>query len=177
MTKASDNSSAMSETTMATSEALWSALQEVVDPEIPAVSVVEMGMVHRVEVAENGRVRVEMLPTFSGCPALDVIRQDVRERLEREPGVEAVEVSFIYDPIWSSDRITTQGREKLKGFGVAPAPLSRGRPLAVLQSHPVVCPFCGSARTAMENLFGPTPCRSLYRCLECRNPFERFKAL
>ena len=167
----------MSQATALTTEALWAALQDVVDPEIPAVSIVEMGMVGRVEAAEDGRVRVEILPTFSGCPALDVIRQNVRERLAREPGVSAVEVHFVFDPIWSSDRISAQGRAKLKGFGIAPAPLSRGRPLTVLQGRPVACPYCGSARTVMENLFGPTPCRSLYRCLECRNPFERFKAL
>jgi ring-1,2-phenylacetyl-CoA epoxidase subunit PaaD len=156
---------------------LWAALEEVVDPEIPAVSVVEMGMVNRVERDADGRVRVEMLPTFSGCPALDVIAGDVRERLAREPGVTAVEVRFVFDPPWSSDRISEAGRAKLGEFGIAPAPLSLGRPLPVLQGQPVACPYCGSTRTAMDNLFGPTPCRSLYRCLECRNPFERFKAL
>ena len=134
-------------------------------------------MVNRVERDANGRVSVEMLPTFSGCPALDVIAGDVRERLAREPGVTAVEVRFVFDPPWSSDRISEAGRAKLGAFGIAPAPLSRGRPLPVLQGQPVACPYCGSTRTVMDNLFGPTPCRSLYRCLECRNPFERFKAL
>ena len=156
---------------------LWAALEEVVDPEIPAVSVVEMGMVNRVERDANGRVSVEMLPTFSGCPALDVIADDVRERLAREPGVTAVEVRFVFDPPWSSDRISEAGRAKLTGFGIAPAAPSRGLPLPMLQAQPVACPYCGSARTVMDNLFGPTPCRSLYRCLDCRNPFERFKAL
>jgi len=156
---------------------LWDALQDVVDPEIPAVSIVEMGMVNEVEVAGEGRVTVEILPTFSGCPALDVIGAHVRERVAREPGVSSVDVRFVFDPIWSTDRVTPAGKEKLKGFGVAPAPLSRGRPLPMLQREPVACPFCGSTHTAMDNLFGPTPCRSLYRCLNCRNPFERFKAL
>lgn len=167
----------MSQATAPANESLWAALQDVVDPEIPAVSIVEMGMVGRVEAAAEGRVTVEILPTFSGCPALDVIRQNVQERLEREPGVSAVEVRFVFAPVWSSDRITPEGQAKLKVFGIAAAPLSRGRPLTVLQAQPVACPYCGSARTVMENLFGPTPCRSLYRCLECRNPFERFKAL
>ena len=134
-------------------------------------------MVNRVERDADGRVSVEMLPTFSGYPALDVIAGDVRERLAREPGVAAVEVRFVFDPPWSSDRISEAGRAKLGSFGIAPAPLSRGRPLPVLQGQPVACPYCGSTRTTMDNLFGPTPCRSLYRCLECRNPFERFKAL
>lgn len=159
------------------SEALWAALQEVKDPEIPAVSVLEMGMVNRVAVDSDGHVTVEILPTFSGCPALDVIKQAVRERLAREPGVAAVEVRFVFDPLWSTDRISEEGRAKLQGFGIAPAPPLRGRPLRVLQGQPVACPYCGSTRTTLDNLFGPTPCRSLYRCLDCRNPFERFKAL
>jgi ring-1,2-phenylacetyl-CoA epoxidase subunit PaaD len=158
-------------------ESLWEALQDVVDPEIPAVSIVEMGMVKGVEVGEDGRVTVEILPTFSGCPALDVIGQNVRARVRRAPGVSDVDVRFVFDPIWSTDRITPAGKEKLQGFGIAPAPPSRDRPLPMLQREPVACPYCGSMRTAMDNLFGPTPCRSLYHCLDCRNPFERFKAL
>lgn len=167
----------MAGATTVTSETLWAALRDVVDPEIPAVSVVEMGMVHRVEVVDDGSVLVEILPTFSGCPALEVIGQNVRERLEREPGVTHAAVRFVFDPTWTTDRITPEGRAKLKGFGIAPAPPSRGRPLAVLQARPVACPLCGSTRTVIDNLFGPTPCRSIYRCLDCRNPFERFKAL
>ena len=158
-------------------EGLWGALQEVMDPEIPAVSIVEMGMVNRVEVAAGGDVVVEILPTFSGCPAIEVIGERVRERLRQEPGVCAVQVRFVLEPPWSSDRITAAGREKLRGFGIAPAPPTHGRPLAMLPAEAVDCPICGSPRTTRENLFGPTPCRSLYRCLDCRNPFERFKAL
>lgn len=167
----------MTDLATVTSDAIWRALNDVVDPEIPAVSVVEMGMVGRVETGDDGQVLVEILPTFSGCPALDVIGRSVRERLEREPGVRRAEVRFVFDPLWTTDRITPEGRAKLKDFGIAPAPLSRGRPLAVLQAQPVACPLCGSPRTVLDNLFGPTPCRSLYRCLDCRNPFERFKAL
>lgn len=156
---------------------LWAALHDVVDPEIPTVSVVDMGMVHRIEAADDGTVAVEMLPTFSGCPALDVIRRHVSERLAQEPGVTGVEVRFVREPIWSTDRITAQGQARLMGFGIAPAPLARGRTLTVLQAQQVTCPLCGSTRTVMDNLFGPTPCRSIYRCLDCRNPFERFKAV
>ena len=111
-------------------DTLWAALRDVVDPEIPAVNVVDMGMVHRVEAARDGRVTVEILPTFTGCPALDLIGRHVRERLEQEPGVSRVDVRFVFDPIWSTDRITPEGRARLTGFGIAPAPLARGRPLA-----------------------------------------------
>lgn len=156
---------------------LLAALEDVKDPEIPSVSVVEMGMIHRIERDDTGKVTVEVLPTFSGCPALDVIREQVGARLLRERGVASVDVRFVREPIWSTDRISAQGRAKLRSFGIAPAPPSRGRSLAVIQVARVACPYCGSTRTAMHNLFGPTPCRSIYRCLDCGNPFERFKAV
>ena len=156
---------------------LWIALEDVKDPEIPVVSIVEMGMVHRLDMAPAGAVFVEILPTFSGCPALEVIRERVADRLTAEEGVTSVDVRFVRDPLWSTDRITSDGRAKLRSFGIAPAAPARGRPLAVVQAQSVPCPFCGSSRTVMDNLFGPTPCRSLYRCLDCRNPFERFKAV
>ncbi|MGH2347601.1 MAG: 1,2-phenylacetyl-CoA epoxidase subunit PaaD [Chloroflexota bacterium] len=158
-------------------EQLRLALGEVVDPEIPAVSILDMGMVGEIRLNESGAVLVEILPTFSGCPALPIIAANVRERLAREPGVQSVEVRFVFDPIWTSDRISDEGRNRLREFGIAPAPLTRGRPLHMVQAQSIACPFCGSTRATMENLFGPTPCRSIYRCAECRNPFERFKAL
>jgi len=162
---------------VSSAEQLRLALSEVVDPEIPAVSILDMGMVGEIQLSEAGTALVEILPTFSGCPALPIIAANVRERLSREPGVRSVEVSFVFDPIWTSDRISDEGRNRLREFGIAPAPLTRGRPLRMVQAQSVACPFCGSTRTVMENLFGPTPCRSIYRCVDCRNPFERFKAL
>lgn len=158
-------------------EQLLEALGEVVDPEIPAVSIVDMGMVEGLTVSDQGYVDVQILPTFSGCPALGLIVDTVRARLARVPGVRAVAVRVVHDPPWSTDRISDEGRARLRDFGIAPAPISRGRPLTMLGAAPVACPYCGSTRTTRENLFGPTPCRSLYRCLDCRNPFERFKAL
>src|SRR6185437_4911714 len=163
--------------TLATASHLRAVLAEVVDPEIPTVSILDMGMVGEIELDDAGLVEVEILPTFSGCPALPVIAENVRGRLAREPGVREVRVRFVFDPIWTSDRITDQGRARLREFGIAPAPLTRGRSLPMIHKQIVICPFCGSSNTAMENLFGPTPCRSIYRCSECRNPFERFKAL
>ncbi|HVC79069.1 MAG TPA: 1,2-phenylacetyl-CoA epoxidase subunit PaaD [Chloroflexota bacterium] len=163
--------------TLTTANILRAALAEVVDPEIPTVSILDMGMVGEIEIDATGLVAVEILPTFSGCPALSVIAENVRARLAREPGVRDIQVRFVFDPIWTSDRITDQGRARLREFGIAPAPLTRGLSLPMIQRQTVTCPFCGSSNTVMENLFGPTPCRSIYRCVECRNPFERFKAL
>ena len=139
------------------------ALAEVPDPEIPVVSVVDLGMVEDVQVSAE-RIRVELLPTFVGCPALDVIRDSVAERLGsfgRE-----VDVRFDYRVPWTTDRITLSGREKLRQSGFAPP----GDDAAAVR-----CPHCGSANVAMDNLFGSTQCRSLYYCRACRQPFEAFK--
>ena len=154
---------------------VWAALRGVPDPEIPAVSVVDMGMVETVEV-HGGRARVVVLPTFTGCPALPVITDDVAAAAARVEGVETVAVEISFDPPWTSDRITPEGREKLRRFGLAP-PTGEGPVLIAQIGLPAsaTCPFCGSTRTVAENAFGPTPCRALYYCKECRNPFEQFK--
>jgi ring-1,2-phenylacetyl-CoA epoxidase subunit PaaD len=159
-----------------TTEQVWEALAEIPDPEIPVISLVELGVVRNVEV-EDGRVRVEFTPTFLGCPALEVMRDAMLERitaLGAEP-----EVRVITDDSWSTDRITPEGREKLRASGFAPpAPRSPGGPqLVQLQSNAFRCPYCGSRDTALENIFGPTPCRSVRYCRSCRQPFEQFKTI
>ena len=152
---------------------VMAALQEVPDPEIPTVSIVELGMIHAIDV-EPERVRVELLPTFVGCPALDIIRGAVAERLRAIGRPVEVETSFATP--WTSDRISPEGREKLRRSGFAPPPhLGAGRPLPMLGEAPVRCPYCGSERTTLENVFGPTQCRSIRHCAECRQPFEAFK--
>src|ERR1700742_582386 len=110
-------------------EQFRAALADVVDPAIPTVSILDMGMVGRIQLDQAGSVMVEILPTFSGCPALPIIAKDVRERLSREPGVRSVDVRFVLDPIWTSDRISDEGRNRLREFGIAPAPPIRGRAL------------------------------------------------
>ncbi|HEV3464301.1 MAG TPA: 1,2-phenylacetyl-CoA epoxidase subunit PaaD [Actinomycetota bacterium] len=159
---------------------VWAALAEVPDPEIPVVSVVDLGLVHTVEL-DGERLRVELLPTFVGCPALEVIRASVAERLAgMAPRVE-VEMTFAVP--WTSDRITADGRRKLRESGFAPpgpaAAGAEGRPLfATIGVRPsATCPWCGSADTTLENLFGPTLCRTVFWCNRCRQPFEQFKAV
>jgi ring-1,2-phenylacetyl-CoA epoxidase subunit PaaD len=154
--------------------AIWSALDAVPDPEIPAVSVVEMGMIHRVQV-DDGDARVVVLPTFTGCPAIAIIQEDVRRAVGQVEGVRDVEVETSFDPPWTSDRITATGREKLRGWGLAPP-----SPRMVVIGHiglpaTATCPYCGSTDTRNDSLFGPTPCRAAYYCNACRNPFEQFK--
>lgn len=160
----------------ALNQPLWDALAGVLDPEIPAVSVVDMGMIREAEIDESGRARVVVLPTFTGCPAIDVIKSDVARAVAQVKGVNEVEVTTSFDPAWTTDRITPDGRRKLNDFGLAP-PTGEGPVLVTNIGLPqvAICPFCGSRDTRNDNPFGPTPCRALYYCNACRNPFEQFK--
>jgi len=156
-------------------DAVWNALAAVRDPEIPAVSVVDMGMVRDVTV-EGTAVSVVMLPTFTGCPAVPIIKSDVAAAVSMVDAVTGVRVEITFTPPWTTDRITDQGREKLREFGLAP-PTGEGPVLITDIGLPEVaeCPFCGSRDTHNENAFGPTPCRAIYYCDACRQPFEQFK--
>jgi ring-1,2-phenylacetyl-CoA epoxidase subunit PaaD len=155
--------------------AVWEALANVPDPEIPAVSVVDMGMVHDVRI-EGENVHVTMMPTFTGCPAIDIIKRDVHSAVAAVDGVATASVDTTFDPPWTSARITEGGREKLRGYGLAP-PEGSGPVLITEIGLPKAakCPFCGSTDTENDNPFGPTPCRAIYYCRSCRNPFEQFK--
>jgi len=159
-----------------TEGAVWEALAEIPDPELPVISLVDLGVVKSVEV-EGERVTVELTPTFLGCPALETMKGQMEtaiEALGAEPRVDVV-----LDDSWSTDRITPAGREKLRVAGFAPpAPRSAGpTTLVQLQSKAFRCPYCGSTETRLDNIFGPTPCRSVRYCESCRQPFEQFKTI
>jgi ring-1,2-phenylacetyl-CoA epoxidase subunit PaaD len=159
-----------------TEQQVWDALAEIPDPEIPVISLVDLGVIRSVDVAD-GQVRVEFTPTFLGCPALEVMRDAMAARIGAL-GAEA-RIDVISDDSWSTDRITPAGREKLRASGFAPpAPREVGGPqLVQLQSNGFRCPYCGSQDTTLENIFGPTPCRSVRYCRGCRQPFEQFKTI
>jgi ring-1,2-phenylacetyl-CoA epoxidase subunit PaaD len=159
-----------------TEAAVWNALAGIPDPEIPVVSLVELGVIRDVAI-EDARVRVEFTPTFLGCPALEVMRDAIAASI-RALGADA-EVAVVTDDSWSTDRITPAGREKLREAGFAPpAPREAAAPkLVQLQANVFRCPYCGSTETRLENIFGPTPCRSLRYCTSCRQPFEQFKTI
>jgi ring-1,2-phenylacetyl-CoA epoxidase subunit PaaD len=161
---------------MVTVDAVWAALREIPDPEIPVVSLVDLGVIRDVHV-EGSHVRVELTPTFLGCPALDAMRAALEETVESLGG--EPEVAVIRDDSWSTDRISPEGREKLRAAGFAPpAPRALGATTLVqLQSNAFRCPYCGSTETRLENIFGPTPCRSIRWCESCRQPFEQFKTI
>lgn len=148
--------------------AVRDALSRVKDPEIPVCSIADLGLVERVEVSDDA-VEVTLLPTFLGCPALDAIREDAERAVRDVAGAREVRVVYVFDPPWTTDRVTEAGREALRSFGIAPATGPTPVQLAVR------CPHCGSFATRIESEFGPTPCRSIRYCTACRNPFEGFK--
>ncbi len=161
---------------MVTAAEVWEALEAIPDPEIPVISIVDLGVVKDVSV-DGSRVHVAFTPTFMGCPALDAMRRAMEERIA-ELGAEP-EVEVVLDDSWSTDRISPEGRAKLADAGFAPpAPRAAGPTTLVQLEHSQCrCPWCGSANTRLENLFGPTPCRSLRYCDDCNQPFELFKTL
>jgi ring-1,2-phenylacetyl-CoA epoxidase subunit PaaD len=165
-------------------DAVWQALADVADPEIPAISLVDLGVIGSVtfETRAGGgeRLSVELLPTFIGCPATEVMRERVGERLRELAIADEVVVELSFAPPWTSDRITPAGREALRSSGVAP-PVQIGPAFEsdqLLTMLPIAtCPYCGSRNTTLENPFGPTLCRAIYHCADCRQPFEQFKTI
>jgi ring-1,2-phenylacetyl-CoA epoxidase subunit PaaD len=155
---------------------VWAALEEIPDPEIPVISLVDLGVIRDVTV-DGDRVHIEFTPTFLGCPALEAMRRALEEKVAGLGG--DPEVAVVQDDSWSTDRITPAGREKLREAGFAPpAPRAAGATTLVqLQSKAFRCPYCGSTETRLENIFGPTPCRSLRWCDGCRQSFEQFKTI
>ena len=159
-----------------TEEAVREALLDVMDPEIPNLSIVDLGIVRSVGISDEA-IEVELMPTFVGCPALEAIKESVRERLAELAPEHQITVKVTLDEPWTTDRISEKGRQVLKGSGFAPPPVgkmpARGN---LIQLMPVAeCPYCGSRKTTMENAFGPTLCRAIYYCHNCRQPFEQFK--
>lgn len=153
---------------------IWELLDEVKDPEIPVVSLVEMGMIRQVGI-EDGKVTVIITPTFAGCPALHVMEADIIQRLKQK-GVEKVKIKTSLNPPWTTDLLTPEARRKLKEFGLSPPPIHEGK-LDIALEQPATCPYCNSENTTLQNDFGPTLCRAIYTCDDCQQPFEQFKPI
>lgn len=151
----------------ATVERVWRVLRSVMDPEIPVLNVIDLGIVRYVR-AEGGRVRVGITPTYSGCPATEVIQRSIREALADE-GLGEVIVDTVLSPPWTSEWLTEDGRRKLQAFGIA-APAAR-------RASNIACPRCGSHEVERVSEFGSTPCKAHYRCGECLEPFDVFKCI
>jgi ring-1,2-phenylacetyl-CoA epoxidase subunit PaaD len=161
---------------MVSEAAVWDALAEIPDPEIPVISLVDLGVIRDVSV-DDSHVRIDFTPTFLGCPALETMKVAMEVKVA-ELGADA-EVRVIADDSWSTDKISAAGRAKLREAGFAPpAPREASAPkLSQLQAKVFRCPYCDSANTRLENIFGPTPCRSLRYCESCKQPFEQFKTI
>ncbi|HUG65331.1 MAG TPA: 1,2-phenylacetyl-CoA epoxidase subunit PaaD [Gaiellaceae bacterium] len=158
-----------------TVDEVWAALAQIPDPEIPVISLVDLGVVKGVTV-DDGAVHIDFTPTFMGCPALDTMRLAMEAKVAELGGRATVNVRL--DDSWSTDDITPEGREKLRVAGFAPpAPRTPGKLELVQLQRGFRCPYCGSTDTKLENLFGPTPCRSIRYCESCRQPFEQFKTI
>jgi ring-1,2-phenylacetyl-CoA epoxidase subunit PaaD len=154
-------------------DAVEAAVRGVPDPELPALTLGMLGVVHEVTV-DDGIVEVVLLPTFVGCPATEVMARDVRAVVEPLDCVREVRVRFVHAPAWSPDRISADGHEALRSFGIAPP--ERRLPVVAGQAElPRACPYCGSTRTERDGIFGPTPCRDVRLCLDCHQPFEAFR--
>ena len=163
---------------MLTAAGAWRALEGVPDPEVPVISVVELGIIRDVAVDAAGAVAVTITPTYSGCPAMFEIEKDVRSAL-LAAGATAVTVTTVLSPAWTTDWIPEPAREKLRAYGIAPpgkadsgalVTLTRARP-------PVPCPWCGSSATELRSEFGSTACKAIHVCTSCRQPFDEFKAI
>ena len=158
----------------ADTDAVWAVLREVLDPEIPVVSICDLGIVREVRLDDG--VEVVITPTYAGCPAMHVIEASVRDALHAQ-GYANARVTTTLSPAWTTDWITSQGRAKLKAYGIAP-PGTRSDAQVIRfgkRATSAACPQCGSAHTELLSQFGSTACKALYRCLDCREPFDYFK--
>jgi ring-1,2-phenylacetyl-CoA epoxidase subunit PaaD len=153
-------------------ERAMAAAAHVVDPEIPVLSIVDLGVLRAVEV-EGGTVRVAITPTYSGCPAMRMIELSLATAL-RAAGIEKFRIETVLSPAWTTDWLSDEGRRKLCDFGIAP-PVAAASRHALFGAAAVSCPRCGSADTERISEFGSTPCKALYRCRQCREPFDYFK--
>jgi len=162
-------------TELATKEKVYQLLAEVPDPEIPVVNIIEMGMIRDVVILDND-VEVFLCPTYSGCPAMDMIDTMVKEKLAAN-GIENTLVTLVYKPAWTTDWMNAETKEKLRKFGIAPPVGKASSKKGMLNQELVACPQCKSTNTVIKSMFGSTACKSLYTCTDCLEPFDYFKCI
>ncbi len=153
----------------------WAVLEEIPDPEIPVISLAELGIIRDVRRTDDG-VEIDIAPTYSGCPATEVIESDVR-RILAERGIPNPVVRRVLSPAWTTDFISETGREKLRAYGIAPPAGRAGKRSVFADDRPAACPRCGSTETSRVSEFGSTPCKASWRCDNCLEPFEYFKCI
>ena len=162
---------------MVTEQQVYEWLSVVTDPEVPALTILDLGIVRKVVVTggeQDNSVTVFITPTYSGCPAMDVISIGIRMALASR-GIRKVSIEPQLSPAWTTDWMTEEGKAKLKAYGIAPPHRKAFQPLGLFEEDKVSCPRCGSEETELVSQFGPTSCKALYKCLSCKEPFEHFK--
>jgi ring-1,2-phenylacetyl-CoA epoxidase subunit PaaD len=153
---------------------IWNILEEVKDPEVPVLSVIDLGIVRSVKTSDNN-INIIITPTYSGCPAMDVINMDIRLKLI-EKGYRSITIQQQLSPAWTTDWMSEEGKQKLKAFGIAPPnPKQQFCTAEMFQQEAVQCPRCNSWHTELISQFGSTACKSMYRCLDCKEAFDHFK--
>ena len=157
---------------MKNKEEIIRLLAEIPDPEIPVITIQELGVLRDVVVNEN-TVEITITPTYSGCPAMKQIENDIVLKLNNN-GIENVKIKMVYHPAWTTDWIPQEAKEKLKRYGIAP-PEKTSIDKGILSGKKKICPHCGSNNTEMVSQFGSTACKALYKCLDCKEPFDYFK--
>lgn len=160
---------------MVTEKDVWSWLEEVSDPEIPVLSVLDLGVVRRVELLGE-EVEIDITPTYSGCPAMQTIEEDIKLLLKSK-GVEQVKVTLVLSPAWTTDWITESGKQKLFEYGIAPPVDEIDKSVLFAEQPTIICPLCHSENTRMVSQFGSTACKAHYQCNDCLEPFDYFKCL
>ena len=156
-------------------EQIYEWLADVKDPEVPALSILDLGIVRNVAVTDGGSsVNVTITPTYSGCPAMDVISIGIRMALAGH-GIKQITIDQQLSPAWTTDWMTEDGKRKLKDYGIAPPNRKAFSSLGLFEEEEIQCPRCDSTHTEMVSRYGPTSCKALYKCLDCKEPFEHFK--
>lgn len=157
-----------------TEKQVYQWLSEIPDPEIPVISIVELGILRKVKLEDDGTVKVTITPTYSGCPAMDIISMQIRMGLMSR-GLNKVTIEHQLSPAWTSDWIPEEAKQKMLDYGIAPPTRKSNDKLGLFEEDQIPCPRCGSKSTELTSQFGSTSCKALYRCLECQEPFEHFK--
>lgn len=166
----------MKESITITEAEVWEVLEQIPDPEIPVISITELGVVRDVKI-DGSSIAIKITPTYSGCPATNVFEQDIKVEMDKL-GFEEVSISFQYSPAWTTDWLNEEARDKLRKFGIAPPEGTTKDKKFLLGEDPTVrCPQCKSTNTVMTSQFGSTACKSLYKCNDCLEPFDYFKCI
>lgn len=159
---------------MITEAQVWKWMEEIADPEVPVLSIVDLGIVRSVHVKNESEIEIRITPTYSGCPAMDVIAMQIKMLLLGY-GVLKPVVNLVLDPAWTTDWMTENGKQKLKAYGIAPPQRKSKDKLGLFEEDEIPCPHCGATQTTLISRFGSTSCKSMYQCQACKEPFEHFK--